>query len=68
MALEAVAINRLSTELPIMVLFLVAIIAFLCFGLYSLYWVLRAERKFWLESNKNLQDRIDSLLDSIHHI
>ena len=64
MELQAVAINRLSAELPIMVLFLVAIIAFLCFGIYSLYWVLRAERKFWLESNKNLQDRIDSL----HHI
>jgi hypothetical protein len=68
MELQAVAINRLSAELPIMVLFLVAIIAFLCFGIYSLYWVLRAERKFWLESNKNLQDRIDSLLDSLHHI
>ena len=68
MAIEATAINRLSTELPIMVLFLVAIIAFLCFGIYCLYWVLRSERKFWLESNSKLQDRIDSLLDSVHRL
>ena len=51
-----------------MVLFLVAIIAFLCFGIYCLYWVLRSERKFWLESNSKLQDRIDSLLDSVHRL
>jgi hypothetical protein len=59
---------RLAEELNIISIFLLLLVAFMGFCVYSIYYMLRSERQFWLETNKELQNQINSLLDRLTHL
>jgi hypothetical protein len=59
---------RLAEELNIISIFLLLLVGLLGFCIYSLYYMLRSERQFWLETNKELQNQINTLLDRLTHL
>ena len=59
---------RLAEELNIISIFLLLLVGLLGFCIYSLYYMLRSERQFWLKTNKELQNQINSLLDRLTHL